>query len=94
MKVRYPQALSHTVCAPERYMLSGFREVIGNGAGMYPPAVAVITMSPLEELNAVPVLVTVVCAPLVGSRLTLSCPWVTLQLVEEPALELKVIEVL
>jgi hypothetical protein len=74
-------------------VLFGFREVIVNAAEVCPLAVAVIRMSAAWELNAVPVLVTVVCAP-VSERLTLSDPWVTAQVVEEPPLKLRVIEVL
>jgi len=56
-------------------------------------AVTVIVMSPTAELKAVPELVIVVCDPVVVERLTLLVPAVTLQVLEEPPDEVRVIEV-
>ena len=64
-----------------------------NGDEDTSPAVAVIVISPTAVLNADPELVTVVVAPVVVESWTLELPAVTLQVVDDPPDEVRVIEV-
>jgi hypothetical protein len=74
-------------------MKYGFRVVREKGAESTPPTVALIVMSPAELLNGDPLLVTVICAPVVPERETLFAPAVTVHVVELPPDEVRVIEV-